>query len=185
MFSGVAKFLKSSAKNNPPRDDFKILLSNDLFECEILRASRTRLLQLMETVDYDVLFKIPENFNNNIIWQIGHCITSQQRHMYMRSGLPMYISQEFMETFKIGTSPRFWKIIPDVNEVKHLLLDTVNHLEKDLESRLFVNYEPVSLPIGFQMKNHLQALQAANFHEAEHSGIIFTYLKLLDKKVRF
>ena len=69
--------------------------------------------------------------------------------------------------------------------MKHLLLDTVNHLEKDLESRLFVNYEPVSLPIGFQMKNHLLALQATNFHEAEHSGIIFTYLKLLDNKVRF
>lgn len=68
-------------------------MTNELFEFEILKASRTRLLQLIETVDNKILFKIPENFNNNIVWQIGHCITSQQRHMYMRSGLPMHISQ--------------------------------------------------------------------------------------------
>ncbi|WP_237242113.1 DinB family protein [Sphingobacterium sp. B29] len=84
-------------------------MMNELFEFEILKASRTRLLQLIETVDNNILFKIPESFNNNIVWQIGHCITSQQRHMYMRSGLPMHISQDFMETFKIGTAPRTWK----------------------------------------------------------------------------
>jgi len=152
------------------------------FECEILRASRTRLLQLIETNDSEILFEIPEGFNNNIIWQIGHCITSQQRHMYMRSGLPMHISKEFMESFKIGSSPRSWKITPDIDELKHLLIYTVNRLESDLGSGLFVKYEPFELPIGFQVKNHIEALQAANYHEAEHSGIIFTYLKLLVKE---
>ena len=157
-------------------------MNNESFECEILRASRTRLLNLMETISHEVLFKIPEGFNNNIFWQIGHCITSQQRHMYMRSGLPMYISKEFMEAFKIGSSPASWKITPDLNEVKHLLIDTVNHLESDLELGLFVNYEPFDLPMGFHVRNHVQALQAANYHEAEHSGKIFTYLKLLLKE---
>jgi len=100
----------------------------------------------------------------------------------MRSGLPMYISKEFMESFKIGSSPSSWRITPDVNEVKHLLIDTVNRLESDLESRIFVNYVAFELPMGLQVKNHVQALQAANYHEAEHSGKIFTYLKLLVKE---
>lgn len=154
-------------------------MTNDLFEFEILKASRTRLLQLVETVDNNILFKIPKNFNNNIVWQIGHCITSQQRHMYMRSGLPMHISKQFMEMFKIGTSPHTWKSVPDIDEIKHLLLYTVNQLSKDLEAGIFVNYQPFSLPIGVAINNHIQALQAANFHEAEHSGIMFSYLKLL------
>ena len=156
----------------------------ELFDCEILRASRTRLLHLLETVDQEILFTIPENFNNNIIWQIGHCITSQQRHMYMRSGLPMHISNEFMESFKIGTSPSIWKITPDINELKHLLLDTVDHLQEDLKSQLFVHYEPLSLPMGIYIKNHVEALKAAIFHEAEHSGIILSYLKLLGNNKR-
>jgi hypothetical protein len=154
---------------------------NERFECEILRASRTRLFQIIETSNYEILFKIPAGFNNNIIWQIGHCITSQQRHMYMRSGLPMYITKQFEECFKIGSSPASWKATPDINEVKYLLIETVNQLESDLESKLFVKYEPFELPIGFLVKNHVQALQAANYHEAEHSGRIFTYLKLLSR----
>jgi hypothetical protein len=152
---------------------------NERFECKILRASRTRLLHVLETSDNELLFRIPAGFNNNIIWQIGHCITSQQRHLYLRSGLPMYISTAFMESFKIGSSPSSWKTIPDIDEVKHLLIDTVDRLESDLASGLFVNYEPFELPIGFRVNNHVQALQAAIFHEAEHSGTIFTYLKLL------
>lgn len=154
-------------------------MTNELFEFDILSASRTRLLRLLETVDNKVLFKIPDSFNNNIIWQIGHCITTQQRHMYLRSGLPMYITQEFIQAFKIGTSPSSWKNNPDVDEIRHLLIYTVDQLYKDLESGLFVKYESFSLPIGKPINNHIQALQAANFHEAEHSGIIFSYLKLL------
>ncbi|HBI87808.1 MAG TPA: DinB family protein, partial [Sphingobacterium sp.] len=50
---------------------------------------------------------------------------------------------------------------------------------KDLASGIFVEYQSFSLPIGFSINNHIQALQAANFHEAEHSGIILSYLKLL------
>ncbi|MFC4213026.1 DinB family protein [Pedobacter lithocola] len=152
---------------------------DERFQCEILRASRTRLFNLIEATTSDIIFKIPEGFNNNIMWQIGHCITSQQRHMYMRSGLPMYISKDFMELFKIGSAPATWQINPDVIEVKQLLSETINRLESDLQSGLFINYEPFELPIGIQVKNHIHALQAAIYHEAEHSGIINMYLKLL------
>ncbi|WP_433900566.1 DinB family protein [Sphingobacterium puteale] len=57
-------------------------MTNELFEFEIFKASRTRLLQLIETVDNKILFKIPENFNNNIVWQIGHCIISTEAYVY-------------------------------------------------------------------------------------------------------
>ena len=65
--------------------------------------------------------------------------------------------------------------------MKQLLIETVNHLESDLESGVFVNYESFELPMGFQVKNHIHALQAAIFHEAEHSGIVNVYLKLLSQ----
>src|SRR5690606_10294385 len=138
------------------------------FEFQILRASRTRLLHVIENNSETILFTIPQGFNNNIIWHIGHCITSQQRHMYMRSGLPMRIPKAFEDTFKTRTSPREWQNIPDIDQLKRLLLETVDQLELDIKSNLFTGYTPFNLPIGFKVTNHLEALQAANFHEAEH-----------------
>ncbi|MGB3064269.1 MAG: hypothetical protein WBB63_08150, partial [Sphingobacterium thalpophilum] len=61
-----------------------------------------------------------------------------------------------------------------------ILLHSYFPFTKDLESGIFVKYTPFSLPIGITITNHLQALQAANFHEAEHYGIILSYLKLLN-----
>lgn len=177
----VSIFLSNTRKLLSTVTDKPNKMINASFECEILRASRTRLLQIIEDCDPVTLFKIPESFNNNIIWHVGHCITSQQRHMYMRSGLPMHISKKFEECFKIGSSPASWKVSPNVEEVKHLLIDTVDKLELDLESNIFVHYTPFELPIGFHVKNHIEALKASNYHEAEHSGIILTYLKLLNR----
>jgi len=71
-----------------------------------------RLLHLIERCEYETLFKITEGFNNNIIWQIGHCITSQQRHMYMRSGLPMYISKELRSPSKLARLPLLGALLP-------------------------------------------------------------------------
>lgn len=154
-------------------------MTHQQYEMQILRASRNRLLQILETIDKKILFEIPKGFNNNIVWQIGHCITSQQRHMYMRSGLAMHITEEFMENFKFGSSPIFWRVDPNIDEIKQLLIHTVDRLESDLKANIFVKYEPFELPIGIRISNHLQALQAAIYHEAEHSGNIFMYLKTL------
>lgn len=85
-------------------------MTHQKYEMQIFRASRNRLLRVLEAVDKNILFEIPKGFSNNIVWQIGHCITSQQRHMYMRSGLAMHISQEFMENFKFGLSPTCWQL---------------------------------------------------------------------------
>lgn len=61
------------------------------------------------------------------------------------------------------------------------MIDKVNYLESYRESKLLVNCEPFKLPNGFQLKNHFQAIEIVNYHEAKHTGKIFTYLKLLFK----
>jgi len=43
---------------------------------------------MIEDFSLEELNKIPEGFNNNIIWNIAHVIATQQALVYGLSGLP-------------------------------------------------------------------------------------------------
>jgi hypothetical protein len=47
--------------------------------------------------------KVPEGFNNNIIWNIAHVIVTQQILVYKLSGLPMIVTDEMVEKYRKGT----------------------------------------------------------------------------------
>ncbi|MDA1182771.1 MAG: DinB family protein [Bacteroidetes bacterium] len=151
------------------------------FEIDILDGSRNRLKNILDDVSEKVLLTIPDGFNNNILWHIGHCVVSQQRLMYMRSGLPMNISDEYHDNFKIGTSPNNWVKTPDIVEIRESLIATAEQLKEDLEKEIFQEYTPFVIPsMGFEIKNHLDGLVYANFHEAGHTGNIQYLMRIIN-----
>lgn len=58
---------------------------------KIWKTSRNLYLDFFEKYTLDQLNKIPEGFNNNLIWNIGHEIVAQQALIYKSSGLEGYI----------------------------------------------------------------------------------------------
>ena len=48
------------------------------------------------TLTIEELNKIPEGFNNNIIWNFGHVIVSQQIICYKLSNQPLKVSDEYV-----------------------------------------------------------------------------------------
>jgi len=63
----------------------------------ILETSRALYLKLLENYSLAQLNTIPEGFSNNLIWNAGHVIASQQKLIYALSGLPMKISDAFLK----------------------------------------------------------------------------------------
>lgn len=51
------------------------------------------------------LNRIPVGFNNNIIWNIGHIIVTQQKLIYRGSPLQGYISDELFKKYQSRTKP--------------------------------------------------------------------------------
>ena len=135
------------------------------FELELLFASRKRLLSILDELTEDKLLTIPPGFNNNALWLIGHCVVSQQRLVYLRSNLPMNVSDQYNENFKIGTSPKIWTIPPDRAEIRNSLLTTAEQLKEDLNNGIFKTYEQFKPSMGFLLKNHMDAITYANYHE--------------------
>jgi len=153
------------------------------FELELLQINRKRLVSIIEGTAEHLLYEIPIGFTNNVIWHIGHCVVSQQRLIYLRSGLPMQISNSMHDNFKIGSSPTSWTGIPKLDEVKEALLSTVIKLKEDMENGIFKTYEASMSSMGFMINNHLEALKYTNFHEAEHTGSARSLLKIINSEI--
>lgn len=114
------------------------------------------------------LFKIPEGYNNNIIWQIGHMIGVQQQLIYGLSGLPLMVNEDFMKRYGRGSIPK--EIIDEdaVNEIKALLMLTITTTKEDLSKNIFKNYKPFNTAIGMELKNVADAIKFNNFHDKIH-----------------
>ncbi|WP_396177490.1 DinB family protein [Flavobacterium sp.] len=70
---------------------------------KIWETNRKLHLAFLEKYTLEQLNKIPEGFKNNLIWNIGHIITTQQGLIYRLSGLPVMISKEFHNKYKYGS----------------------------------------------------------------------------------
>jgi hypothetical protein len=56
------------------------------FTFQVLRNTREIFKKIIEQNALEDLNKIPNGFNNNIIWNIGHVVVSEQLLAYKLSG---------------------------------------------------------------------------------------------------
>src|SRR6187551_1337245 len=108
---------------------------------EVNRTCRKWVNQFLENHTLEQLNKIPEGFSNNLIWNLGHIVVTQQLLVYKLSGLPMMVSDEMVEKYRKGTKPEKDVTQAEADEIKELLFDTLHKLEVDYNNGIFVNYQ--------------------------------------------
>ena len=145
----------------------------------IVRNSRRLLLAFLEKHSLEELNKIPEGFNNNIIWNIGHIVVTQQRIIYSLSGLPMHISEEMANMYMKGTRPERDVTADEVEEMKKLLFSTIDQIEEDFKNGIFVNYKEYPTSIGYTLTSARESMDFNNYHEGLHLGVIMSIRKFL------
>ncbi|MEZ7505687.1 DinB family protein [Flavobacterium sp. Arc2] len=146
---------------------------------DVTRTSRNILSQMLAGYTLEQLNKIPEGYNNNLIWNIAHVIVVQQMLVYKLSGLPMMISDEMVEKYKKGTKPEHIATQAEVDEIQALLLESINQTETDLENKIFINYQEYPTSAGIVLKSALDALAFNDFHEGLHIGIAMSIRKFI------
>ncbi|MEO8240238.1 MAG: DinB family protein [Flavobacterium sp.] len=150
---------------------------NSVFEVQ--KTIREILLKILDSHSLEQLNKIPEGFSNNLIWNIGHCVSSQQVLVYKLSGLPTMASDEFIGKYRKGTKPEGDVSQAEVNEIRRLLSETVHQTEKDYSDKIFLNYNEYTTSLGFTLRNIEGALDFNNYHEGIHTGIIMSIRKFV------
>lgn len=146
---------------------------------EITRLSRKIIAEYLEHYTLEQLNKVPEGFNNNLIWNIGHIVVVQQMLVYNLSGLPMMVSPEMVEKYKRGTKPEHLISQAEVDEIRSLLFETINQTKADLNSKIFKTYTEFTTLSGFTMRNVEDALAFNYYHEAMHIGMMMSIRKFI------
>ncbi|MFH7015916.1 DinB family protein [Flavobacterium sp. FlaQc-47] len=123
--------------------------------------------------------KIPQGFNNNIIWNAAHCVAVQQALVYKLSGLPTIVSKEFILKYSKGAKPEGDVSQTEVDEIKTLLSATLHQTQKDFDDHIFVNFHEYTTSLGNTIKDINGALEFNNYHEGLHTGVIMSIRKFV------
>jgi hypothetical protein len=145
----------------------------------IWETSRGLYHSFLDNYSLEQLNTIPEGMSNNLIWNMGHIIVSQQKLVYALSGLPMHISDSLFEKYQNGSRPNGKTSQIEVDEIKKLLSEMVEKTKVDFESGVFKEFHPYQTKTGFYLGTLKEAMEFNNYHEGIHLGIMMTIKKNL------
>ncbi len=146
------------------------------------RKVRQLLLDTVNNLTTEQLNHVPAGFNNNIIWNMGHVIATQQGICYRRAGLPLQIENDFFETFKPGSKPEMFFDSNEIDLIKSLALSTIDDFEKDYIKKQFEQYETWTTRFGAEITSIDVAAEFVFFHEGLHTGYVMAMKKVLLSK---
>ncbi len=151
------------------------------FTFDVLSNTREQLIAILEKISLEDLNKIPENFNNNIIWNVGHILVSEHLLVHKLSGLPTTLSDDMINTYRKGTKPERDVAQEEVNEMKRLLLSTIEKTKEDYKNNIFKNYNEYTVSTtGNTLRQVDDAIQFALYHEGLHIGYIMALRKVIN-----
>lgn len=143
------------------------------------KTSRNLYYEYFEKYSLQQLNTIPEGFNNNLIWHIGHIIVAQQALIYKGSNLDGYVSNELFELYKPGTKPNRFITENEVDELKDLLSSLIEKTETDFYEGKFISYNERMTGTGFHLSSITDAFEFNNYHEGLHLGYMMGLKKFI------
>lgn len=136
-----------------------------------IRRNRELFLNLINGLSIEQLNKIPEGFNNNIIWNYGHAVISTEALCYLRSGVQPDIAIPFLDKYQKGSKPEGFVSQEEINTLNELAISSLNKIEKDIVQGVFENIIPYSTATyGYEMGSIDEIITCCLAHEALHLG---------------
>lgn len=138
-----------------------------------LNTYRQETLQLVENITEVEADIIPEGFNNNIRWNLGHIYLDQYLWIQAVTKEKSEEASKLNQWFGFGTSPGdFTAETPSLHELKELLQHQITNIKEKYQDRLEEEFQPTEMG----MHTIEQVLTRTIYHEALHTAAI-QYIK--------
>jgi len=148
-------------------------------ELAITLQNRKNLLAILESTPREDLLRIPQQFRNNIWWNIAHVVVTQQLLVYKFSGVPMLVSDELVAKYMKGTIPDGSATATEMKQITDVLVSIIERTTEDYESGLFKEFKPYTTSAKVSLNNVEDAIRFNNFHEGIHLGSILALKKMV------
>lgn len=144
-----------------------------------IKNTRLFILDLVRDLSIEQLNKIPDGFNNNIIWNIAHLTAAQQNLCYSRPGLLPAVADQYISPFLSGTKPNAVIHPVEMENIYKILLTSIDQFKVDDENNLFLKFDQWDKRYGMTLKTIEDAINFIPFHEGMHIGYIMALKKLV------
>jgi len=145
----------------------------------LLKSTRENFLRVINKLSPEQLNTIPEGFNNNLAWNLGHVLVTQQLLCYNLSGNKVVINEDWIHKYRKGTKPMNLIEREEIDDIKELLVSTVDILQKDYEQGLFLSFQEYSTSYGVTLQSIEEAISFNLAHEAMHLGSMIMLRKFV------
>jgi len=146
---------------------------------EINRFSRNILLAFTKDLSLTQYNVIPKGFKNNIAWNLGHILITQQMLTHGLAGLPFAVDTALVAKFGKGSECHKNYTLKEIEYVKAAFLNALEATEKAYKNGTFKNFKTYNTSQGFSLNSIEDGIEFSNFHEGMHMGIIMALKKLV------
>jgi len=144
-----------------------------------IQEVRKLFLQVIESLTIEQINKVPQGFNNNIIWNFGHAISSQQNLCYKPAGLQFKIDEAVVLKFAKGTKPETFIDKAEVDFLKHQSAALIDQLIVDMNNNIFKNYKSLTTGFNVELTNVDDAVKYITMHDGLHFGYAMAIRRLI------
>jgi len=150
------------------------------FSLQVMTQTRKKILELVEGLTIEDWNKIPQGFNNNIIWNFGHIIVTPQLLCYNNAGQKGSIPQEIVDKYRKGSKPETFVDATEIQYLKSILFSSLENLEKDRNAGILDSYNTITTSIGIVLDKVDDATAYTSSHDQLHWG----YMQALKRIVK-
>ena len=145
----------------------------------ILEKTRANINKLVAAYSLEQLQIIPEGMNNNLLWNYGHVLVTQQLLCYKLSGNEVSMESSIVDRYRKGTFPDHIDAEAELALFNKLCFEQVGVLKADYEKGLFKDFKPYATSFGMELAAIEDAILFNNAHEAMHLGTMLAIRKFL------
>lgn len=146
---------------------------------EVISHIRNRYLDLFNELSNEQLNRVPAGFNNNILWNLGHLLVTDELMFYKAAGKPSNLDEAFMARFRRGTKPEGVLSDEDTALIKQELAAALPRVTELYKAGHFDGYTPVTLSNGLLINDLGGTLAFSAYHHGLHSAAIGNLKKAL------